>query len=52
MGFFLLGHLGRRSLMAAVVLLLVTQGTGAFEPTSHYVVKEIAGWQVYVHRWR
>ncbi|MCH8044162.1 MAG: hypothetical protein IID44_10645 [Planctomycetes bacterium] len=50
MRFFLLGNPPMRSLLAGFVLLLATRGAGAFEPTSQYVVKEIAGWKVYVHR--
>jgi gluconolactonase len=37
-------------LFAAFILLGLTAGTSAFEPTSHYVVKNIEGWHVYVHQ--
>ncbi|NQU26024.1 MAG: hypothetical protein HQ567_32455 [Candidatus Nealsonbacteria bacterium] len=46
----LLGNLQVRSLSAALALLLAAAVADAYEPTSHYVVKEIEGWQVYVHR--
>jgi len=37
-------------IMLGACALLVTSTAGAYEPTSRYVVKEIEGWQVYVHR--
>lgn len=39
-----------RLLLAAFVLLLIAAVGGAYEPTSHYVTKDIEGWQVYIHR--
>ncbi len=39
-----------RPLLAAFVLLLATTAAGAYEPTLRYVIKDIEGWQVYVHR--
>ena len=47
---FLLGNPRMRSMSAAFVLLLVAAVAGAYEPTSRYGVKDVEGWQVYVHR--
>ncbi len=46
----LLGHLGRRPLPIIVALLSIVATAGAYEPTSHYSLEDIEGWQVYVHR--
>jgi len=45
-----LNHSSVRPLLAAFVLLPFAAGAGAYEPTSSYVVQDIEGWQVYVHR--
>ncbi len=47
---FFLNNSPVRSLLAAFVVLRVAAGASAYEPTSHYVVQDIEGWQVYVHR--
>ena len=39
-----------RVLMAAAALAAVAANAATYEPTSHYAVMEIEGWQVYVHR--
>jgi alpha-L-fucosidase 2 len=39
-----------RAIAAASCLLLAAGISVAYEPTSRYVVKDIEGWQVYVHR--
>ena len=46
----LLGNPWLRSVSTAFFVLLVVAVADAHEPTSHYVVKEIEGWHVYVHR--
>ena len=46
----LLGRLRIQPLFAALTVLMVAAVAGAYEPTSHYVVKDIEGWKVYVHR--
>ena len=38
-----------KMLLPAVVLLAMAAGVEAYEPTSHYTVKHIEGWKVYVH---
>jgi hypothetical protein len=45
-----LRYLSLRLLMAAAALTAVAADAAVYEPMSHYVVKEIEGWQVYVHR--
>jgi hypothetical protein len=47
---FYLDYLWMRLLPPAVVSLLFVALAGAYEPTSHYEVEDIEGWQVYVHR--
>jgi hypothetical protein len=47
---FFFGNPWSRHLLATFVLLLTANFASAFEPTSSYAVKTIAGWQVYVHR--
>jgi len=39
-----------RSLLATLVLVLAATTVVAYQPTSRYVVKNIEGWQVYIHR--
>lgn len=39
-----------RRIATATALLLATAAAFAYEPTSHYIIKDIEGWQVYVHR--
>ena len=47
---FSINHPWLRSLSATFVLALVATTAIAYEPTSRYVIKDIEGWQVYVHR--
>ncbi len=49
MRFSTLSHSWLPSVLATVALVAATTAI-AYEPTSHYVVKDIEGWQVYVHR--
>ena len=39
-----------RTLPLAVALFTVVAAAEAYEPTSHYTVKNIEGWEVYVHK--
>lgn len=43
-------HSWLRSLSAFFAMFLFATAAIAYEPTSRYVVKDIEGWQVYVHR--
>ncbi len=47
---FFLDNTWHRPLLAACTFLLITTLTNAYQPTSRYVLKDIEGWQVYVHK--